>query len=126
MIANCSREHAPFGPAFRGFSVSAFRSLHVSFEQDIAHFVDLIPGTNALLDFYSQSLAFSCFHSQSCRKNPSRNPGPNPKWRIALFYRHRNLSYSSITLNSMTTNQLLGRSSGILRLQKENNVWMKN
>ena len=36
MIANCYGEHAPFGPAFRGFSVSAFRSLHVSFEQDIA------------------------------------------------------------------------------------------
>ena len=51
MIANCSREHAPFGPAFRGFSVSAFRSLHVSFEQDIAYFVDLIPGTNALSTF---------------------------------------------------------------------------
>ena len=51
MIANCSREHAPFGPAFRGFSVSAFRWLHVSFEQDITYFVDLIPGTNALSTF---------------------------------------------------------------------------
>ena len=32
MIANCYGEHAPFGPAFSGFSVSAFRSLLVSFE----------------------------------------------------------------------------------------------
>ena len=51
MIANCFGEHAPFGPAFSGFSVSAFRSLHVSFEQVIAYFVDLIPGTNALSTF---------------------------------------------------------------------------
>ena len=51
MIANCYREHALFGPAFRGFSVSAFRSLHVSFEQDIVYFVDLIPETNALSTF---------------------------------------------------------------------------
>ena len=127
MIANCYREHAPFGPVFRGFSVSAFRSLHVSFGQDIAYFVYLIPGTNALSTFYSQSLAFRCFHSQSCRKNPSRNPGPNPNWRITHFHRRRNLSYSSITLNSATTNQPFGLSSGILRLQKENNnFWIKN
>ena len=51
MIANCYGEHAPFGPAFREFSVSVFRSLHVCFEQDIAYFVDLIPGTNALSTF---------------------------------------------------------------------------
>ena len=51
MIANCYREHAPFGPALRGFNVLAFRLLHVSFEQDIAYFVDLIPGTNALSTF---------------------------------------------------------------------------
>ena len=51
MIANCYREHTPFGPALRGFNVSAFRLLHVSFEQDIAYFVDLIPGTNALSTF---------------------------------------------------------------------------
>ena len=51
MIANCYREHAPFRPALRGFNVSAFRLLHVSFEQDIAYFVDLIPGTNALSTF---------------------------------------------------------------------------
>ena len=49
MIANCYGEHAPFGPAFR--ELSAFRTLHVSFEQDIAYFVDLIPGTNALATF---------------------------------------------------------------------------
>ena len=56
MIANCYREHAPFGPAFRGFSVSAFRSLHVSFEQDIAYpptpplavlFIDLSPASRS-------------------------------------------------------------------------------
>ena len=126
MIANCYGEHAPFGPAFRGFSVSAFRSLHVSFEQDIAYFVDH-SGNERPLDFYSQSPAFSCFHSQSCRKNPSRNPGPNPNWRLTHFHRRRNLSYSSITINPATTNQPLGLSSGILRLQKENNnFWIKN
>ena len=51
MIANCYREHAPFGPAFCGFSVVAFRSLHVSFEQVILYFIDQIPGTNALSTF---------------------------------------------------------------------------
>ena len=56
MIDNCYREHAPFGPVFRGFSVSAFRSLHVSFEQDIAYpptptlavlFIDLSPASRS-------------------------------------------------------------------------------
>ena len=127
MIANCYREHAPFGPVFHGFSVSAFRSLHVSFEQDIAYFRLSHSGNERPLDFYSQSLAFRCFHSQSCRKNPSRNPGPNPNRRITHFHRRRKLSYSSIMLNSATTNQPLGLSSGILRLQKENNnFWIKN
>ena len=51
MIANCYGEHAPFGPAFRGFSVAAFRLLHVSFEQVILYFVDQIPGTNVLWTF---------------------------------------------------------------------------
>ena len=117
MIGNCYREHALFGPAFHStlaLSKTSFISL-ISFRE------------RRSLDFYSQSLAFSCFHSQSCRKNPSRNPGPNPNWRITHFHRRRNLSYSSITLNSTTTNQLLGLSSGILRLQKENNnFWIKN
>ena len=56
MIANCYGEHAPFGPAFRGFSVSAFRSLHVSFKQDIVYpptpplavlFIDLSPASRS-------------------------------------------------------------------------------
>ena len=127
MIANCYREHAPFGPVFRGCSVSAFRSLHISFGQDIAYFVYLIPGTNALSTFIVNLQRFVVSTLKSCRKNPSRNPGPNPNWRITHFHRRRKLSYSSITLNSTTTNQPLGLSSGILRLQKENNnFWIKN
>ena len=56
MIANCYTEHALFGPAFRGFSVSAFRSLHVSFKQDIVYpptpslavlFIDLSPASRS-------------------------------------------------------------------------------
>ena len=51
MIANCYGEQAPFRPALCGFSVSAFRSLHVSFEQVIHYFLDQIPGMNALSTF---------------------------------------------------------------------------
>ena len=80
------------------------------------HYLRSHSGNEHPLDFYSQSLAFSCFCSQSCRKNPSRNPGTNPNWRITHFHRRRNLSYSSITLNSATMNQSLGLSSGILGL----------
>ena len=36
IIANCYGEHAPSGLAFSGFSVSAFRSLYVSFVLVIA------------------------------------------------------------------------------------------
>ena len=126
MIANCYGEHAPFRSAFCRFSVSAFRSLHVSFEQDITYFIDLIPGTNALSTFIVnlEHLVVSTF---SRRKNPTRNPGPNLNWSLMHFHCHRNLSYSSITINSAMINQPLGLSSGILRLQKENNnFWIKN
>ena len=48
MIADSYGENAPFWAAFHEFSVSAFRSLHVSFEQVIVYFVDQIPEKNAL------------------------------------------------------------------------------